>query len=182
MIWERAQGRKQQQELLAKLGADSKKEGAGVNIVEKSRQKGSEGSIFSEHALQQRRVGAEEEIFFDDWRPESETDRNKENVRLEDTIGEVGAEVEDMVMKGVKNDRFGVPELALGGQVVGVSGESLVNASDEEWNEAASANMVGVKIVGKRVMTLGGEHVGEESWLCRLMKDLADEELGNIDF
>ena len=42
-------------------------------------------------------------------------DRDKENVRPEDAIGEVGAEVEDVVMKGAKNVRFGVPELALGG-------------------------------------------------------------------
>ena len=115
MIWERAQGRKQQQELLARHGVGNKKEGTGAIVVEEGGQRGPEGSMFSEHAPQQRRADAVEEIFFDDWRPESDTDRNKENVRLVDAIGEVGAEVKDVVMKGAKNVRFGVLELALGG-------------------------------------------------------------------
>ena len=63
-----------------------------------------------------------------------------------------------------------------------MSGESLVDVSDEEWDEAASTNPEGVKMVGKRVMTPGGEYVGEEPWLHRLMRDLADEELGDVDF
>ena len=63
-----------------------------------------------------------------------------------------------------------------------MSGESLVDASDEEWDEAASTNLDGVKMVGKRAMTPRGEHVGEGPWLRRLMRDLADKELGDIDF
>ena len=31
-------------------------------------------------------------------------------------------------------------------------------------------------------MTPGGECVGEGPWLCQLMRDLADEELGEVDF
>ena len=137
----------------------------------------------SEHAPQKKsRVETEEEIFFDDWRPESDADKNKENERPEDTTRYGGVEMEDVVMKGAKSVRFGVPELALGGRVVGVSGESLVDVSDEEWDEAASANLDEVKMVGKRAMTPGGERVGEGPWLRRMMRDLADEELGDIDF
>ena len=63
-----------------------------------------------------------------------------------------------------------------------MSGESLVDTSDEEWDEEASTSLDGVQMVGKRAMTPGGEHAGEGPWLQRLMTELADGELGDVDF
>jgi hypothetical protein len=103
--------------------------------------------------------------------------------------GDEVVDVVDVVMKGTSRVRFGVPEVALGGQVIGVGAEGLhdndeglYDVPEEKWNESASVGVQADELEERWPATPGGVHLGGAAWMMKALGEIATDELCEFDF